>query len=120
MTDHVFISDLRVKARVGVGDEERSVPQDVVITVDVAVDLSTPARTDDVTDTVDYGALIESIAELVETTEARLLESLAERIIAQIATNRAVTGVSVQIEKGDPPVARDLRSAGVRLERTFG
>ena len=119
MTDHIFINDLRVKARVGVSDEERSVPQDVLITVEIAVDLSTPGRTDDLTDTVDYGELVESIAELVETTETRLLESLAERIIAQIATNRAVAGVSVQIVKDDPPVARDLRSAGVRLERTF-
>lgn len=119
MKDHILINGLRVQARVGVGEEERSRPQWLVVSVDIAIDLVPASESDDIRDTVDYGVLTTEIADLLRGTEARLLEHLAEKVVALIAPNKAVVGVTVEIVKEAPPIAEELGGVAVRLERAF-
>ena len=120
MTDRIFIRDLKVEAKVGVTEEERSRPQGLTINIEIAADLRDAGSTDDIARTIDYGEVAMAAADLVRATEVRLLETLAERIAAQISTSERVEMVTVEIAKDVPPIPERLRDVGVRIERTRG
>ncbi len=117
LMDSIIVRDLRVQSRVGVTDEERAQPQNVIIGIEVAGDLRTPGMTDDLKDTVDYGRITAEIESLVSSTSSALLENLAEKIAAHIAGMRGVNGVSVEVAKESPPIQQTVGSVAVRIER---
>ena len=115
--DTIAIRDLRVKAHVGVTEEERAAEQRLIITVEIATDLRRAGTSDDLGDTIDYGLITEELAELVERSRSALLEHLAEQIAAHIAAMPGVNGVTVEVAKAAPPIQQDVGSVSVRIER---
>lgn len=105
--------------RHGVLPEEQQRAQPFAVDVDLIVDLRPAGQSDDLGDTVDYGAVAEAVVAVVEGPPAALLEYLAERIalrILALAQDRA-TSVTVTLHKLRPPVPVDMASAGVRITR---
>ena len=117
--DSVKVTDLRVSTRIGVTDEERATPQNVLVSVEVFRDLLAASADDDLENTVDYGTLVPETAKLIEQSEHRLLERLAGEVAAHIKRFPGVTGVTVEIAKEDPPLAEDVGRVSVRIERRF-
>ncbi len=96
------------------GEQDRRQPFE--IDLDVEVDLGLAARSDELTDTVDYGALARVAAGVVTDERWRLLERLAQRVGEEVlAADARVAAVTVSVRKLRPPVPVDLGSAGVRL-----
>ena len=102
----------------GVLPEERTRRQPFEIDVDVAVDLSRAGTTDDLTDTVDYGALCERIDQLAVDEQYSLLEKFAARVAEVVLATPLVTAVTVTVRKLRPPVAQHLSTSGVCIHRT--
>lgn len=117
--DAVVVRDLRVTTHVGVTEEERQVPQDVLVSLEVLTDMAEASRSDDVVQTVDYGVLVHEVAKLIERSENRLLETLAGDIAAFVERISGVTGVTVEVAKADPPVEENVGRIAVRIERKF-
>ena len=117
MMDRIIIERLRVKTHLGVTAEERSVAQQVLIDVEARCDLSDAAISDALSDTVDYAALVEVIAQTVESNEGALLESLAERVAGVVRQSPGVSAVTVTIEKERPPLPQDVARVAVSIER---
>lgn len=115
--DSIVIRDLRVKAHIGVTEEERAAEQLLVIGIDVATDMRPAGVSDDIADTVDYGRITQEVAELVQRSRSALLENLAEQIAAHIAGMPGANGVTVEIAKDAPPIEQDVGSVSVRIER---
>lgn len=115
--DSIIVRDLRVKAHVGVTDEERAQAQLLVISLVLYTDLRKAGKSDDLVDTVDYGRVTAEIEELVTTTEAALLESLAEKVAGRIAAMPGINGVTVEIAKDAPPIEQEVGCVAVRIER---
>ena len=115
--DRIAIRGLRVATHIGVSAEERAASQIVVVDVDATVDLSAASLSDDLTDTVDYGALTTRIAGLVQGHESRLLERLAESVAQLVLGVAGVDRVVVEVAKESPPVREDLDTVAVRIER---
>lgn len=115
--DSIIVRDLRVKAHVGVTEEERSDAQLLVISLVLYTDLRKAGMSDDLADTVDYGRVTAEVEELVVSTQTALLESLAEKIAGHIAAMPGINGVSVEIAKDAPPIEQDVGCVGVRIER---
>jgi dihydroneopterin aldolase len=117
-TSSICINGLRLLGRHGVLPEEklRAQPFEVDITIDA--DLSPSARSDDLGATVDYGAVISSVAEIVETRNYGLLEALAAAIADDVLARPGVDAVTVEVRKLRPPVAAHVASVGVRLRRS--
>jgi dihydroneopterin aldolase len=111
--DSIIVKGLRVKAHVGVTEEERSASQVLVINLD----LRRPGMTDDLADTVDYGRITAEVDELVSSNSSALLENLAEKIAAHIAAIPGINGVSVEIAKESPPIEQEVGCVAVRIER---
>lgn len=109
---------LQVSGRVGVTDAERLSPQGLVIDAELEIDLAPAQASDDVSDTVDYGAVVAGISEIVERKRARLLEHLAGEIASHLLRYEGVTSVIVEVAKSDPPIEQQADAVGVRIRRT--
>jgi len=99
--------------------EEAERPQPFDVDLDLLTELGAAGASDDVTQTVDYGALCEVVRSVVEGDHVMLLERLAEQV-AEGALSLAgghARGVVVAVRKLRPPVPFDLASAGVRIYR---
>lgn len=117
-TDRIELRGLRVDAICGVLPHERTAPQPLEIDMDVSTDLSAAARSDDLGDTVDYGALTAAAGAVASTLEPQLLEHLAGRIAeAVLAADARIDAVTVAVRKLEPPVPERLATSGVRITR---
>lgn len=100
MPDRIFIENLRLNCRIGIGEEERRTPQEVVIDISVFTNLERAGRSDDVADSVNYRELKDRVSELVAGKEFLLLEGLAERVAELALEYPPVRSVSVKVRKG--------------------
>lgn len=118
MSDRILIRGLRVETRVGWTDEERAQPQAVLVDLDVGIDASVSARSDELGDTVDYAAVISEVARHVSSREERLLERLAAEVAEIVSAMNGVKSVSVEIAKEVVPVPEEVGRVAVRVERS--
>jgi dihydroneopterin aldolase len=117
MADRIELRGLRVTGTHGVLPEEQTRAQPFELDIDIEVDLRDAGRSDDLDDTVDYGALAEAAARVVASERYALLERLAERVCEVALADERVQSVTVTVRKLRPPVPVDMASAAVRLTR---
>ena len=115
--DVVELRGLRVVGTHGVLAEEQSRSQPFEVDIDVGADLSTAGRTDDLGDTLDYGAVVAAAVRVVGDEHHALLERLAQRIADEVLADPRAAWVTVRVVKLRPPVPADLASAAVRVTR---
>jgi dihydroneopterin aldolase len=117
--DRIELRGLRVLGTHGALAEEQGRAQPFEVDLDLELDLAAALATDQVEDTVDYGAVADVACRVVATESFRLLESLAARIADAVMADDRLRSVTVTVRKLRPPVAADLASAGVRLTRSL-
>ena len=105
--DRILLQGLRVRGRHGVLPHEAEFGQVFVVDLELAVDLAAAGRSDDLADTVDYGALAGRVAELVAGRPRRLLEALAEDLAAAALADARVRGVRVRVANPQAPLPVD-------------
>ena len=117
--DRIELRGLRVVGRIGVLDHEREQDQPLEIDLDLAVDLGAAGASDDLADTVDYGAVCTAVAVTVAEGHVELLEHLAARVAdAVLRLDDRIAAVDLTIRKLRPPVPLDLATSGVHIVRT--
>ncbi len=117
MTDRLELRGLRALGVHGALPEEQTRAQPFEVDLDVAIDMAAAGHSDDLADTLDYGALVELVAKVVTGERFQLLERLAERIAEVVLEDPRATSVTVAVRKLRPPVPVDLSTAGVRITR---
>jgi len=115
--DRIRISGLRELGVHGVLPEEHLRPQPFEVDLELLVDVSGAGASDDLTDTVDYGAVCEAVSRIVSTEQYQLLERLATRIAEVCRADPRVVGAIVEVRKLHPPVRALLDYVAVRVER---
>jgi 7,8-dihydroneopterin aldolase/epimerase/oxygenase len=119
--DRIELRGLRLTGRVGVLDLERRQDQPLEIDLDLALDLAAAGASDDLADTVDYGAVCAAVAATVGDGHVALLEHLSDRVAAAVlAVDARVEAVDVCVRKLRPPVPHDLGTSAVRIVRHRG
>lgn len=99
----------------GVYPEENKLGQQFIVDLDMKLDLSRAALSDDVNDTVNYADLHSFIKGIVEGPPVKLIEALAGRIaIGVLETYTSIHEVTVGVTKPNPPF--DIRFDGVTVE----
>ena len=112
----VELRGLRVTALVGVLPEERGRSQPLELDIDVHVDLTAAAVSDDLVDAVDYGAVCDAAVGAVTAAHVGLLERLAHLVAeAVLAVDVRVIAAEVVVRKLRPPVPHQLATSGVRV-----
>jgi dihydroneopterin aldolase len=117
--DRIEIRDLRVVGVHGVLPEERQRAQPFSVDVMAWVDMAAAQKSDDLADTVDYGALAKVASDLVSQQSFQLLEALSGRLAeALLTTDPRLEAVEVTVRKLRPPLALDIASTGVTVRRS--
>jgi 7,8-dihydroneopterin aldolase/epimerase/oxygenase len=116
--DRLALTGLRVHGRHGVFDHERRDGQTFVVDAVLRLDTGPAAATDNLADTVDYGALAQQLAAVVGGEPVNLIESLAERL-ADVCLNDARVGeAEVTVHKPSAPIPLSFDDVAVTVVRT--
>jgi dihydroneopterin aldolase len=115
--DRVVLRGLRGTGRHGWFDWEREQGQEFVVDVELVVDTTRAATTDDLADTVDYGALANDVVALVEGEPVRLVETLAQRVADLCLRYDLVDAVTVTVHKPQAPVQVPVADVAVTVHR---
>lgn len=114
--DKIFIEGLLLRCILGVNQEERREPQDIILSIVLETDLRRPGKSDDFNDAVDYRALKKKILSMALTSKYYLVESLAEAVAAICLEDQRVHSATVRVEK--PTALRFARTVGVEITRS--
>lgn len=117
MTDRITLRGMRFAGRHGVTAAEREAAQPFEVDVVVRLDLSRPAATDDLADTIDYSTIFEVARQIVEERSFHLIEALAGAIADAILANPAVDDVEVRVRKPKAPLPGAFETVEARLRR---
>jgi D-erythro-7,8-dihydroneopterin triphosphate epimerase len=109
----IHISNLRLRAIIGINDWERTDKQDIIINIHLTYKSAKAEKTDNLKDTVDYKALTKRIIKHVETSQFQLLEKLVKSVLNIILENPLVKSATVRIDK--PQALRFADSVAVEL-----
>ena len=118
MSDRIDVQDLLLRAIIGINDEERIKPQDVVVCLSLWADMRRAGETDEIEDAVNYRTVTKQVIELVEGSQFYLVEKLATEIAKVCLLDSRIEQVRVTVEK--PGAVRFARTVGVTIERSQG
>ena len=117
MSDRITLRGMRFMGRHGVNPEEQITPQPFEVDLILRADLSKPATTDDLGDTINYADAFAVVAEVVEDRSYRLIERLAAAIVDAVLTTLAVDDVEVRVRKPKAPLPGAFDTVEARLRR---
>lgn len=116
--DRIELRGLRVVGRCGVLPEEIERGQPLEVDLDVVTDMAAAGVSDDLSDTVDYGAICAAVERAITDGHVQLLEFLAGKLAdAVLAVDGRISAVEVTVRKLRPPVPQHLATSGVRVTR---
>lgn len=113
-TDEILVSGLPLRTVLGVYPEERKSFRLVRADLRIGFDVSVAARSDCLSDTLDWADLATRLKIVAKGSSYRLLEALADRIAAEVLADERVSSVDVTLWK---PKAIPGVNLGVHIVR---
>jgi dihydroneopterin aldolase len=110
--DRIHIEQLEVHARVGVPDSERAQSQRLSLNVTLWPKISEPR--DQISDTVNYSEVAESLNQFVGQRDYKLIETLAEKTAGHLLAQFNLRKVEVEVRKFVLPDANYVSVTAVR------
>ena len=113
--DTIFLSEVKVETKLGVPDWERLKPQTIILDIEIAMPHSNSCQTDEIEDTIDYGAVVARIRQTLSERSFKLVEALAEHLCQIILNEFGAPWVKIKVAK--PGILPGLKALGVVIER---
>jgi 7,8-dihydroneopterin aldolase/epimerase/oxygenase len=118
MADRIELRGLQVRGNHGVYGHERRDGQDFIVDITVWIDLAAAAASDDLTDTVDYGALAQRAADIVAGPPRNLIETVAAEIADDAMADERIHAVEVVVHKPSAPIPLTFSDVAVVARRS--
>ena len=118
--DRIVLNGLQFYGFHGVNPEERSLGQQFVVDLQAELDLSAPAASDRLEDTVSYADLYRAVKAVMEGEPRNLLESAAGAIVCRVLNEHPqIDAVRVRVHKPRPPIKGSvIEAAAVEIYRS--
>lgn len=116
--DQIRLTGVRAVGKHGVLDFEHERAQTFVVDATLFLDLAPAGHSDDLRDTVDYGAIAKGIVAIIEGDHVDLIEKLADRIASMILEYPAVAQTQVTVHKPSAPIVVPFDDVSVTVERS--
>ncbi len=104
----------------GVTEAERMVGCRIELDIELTVAGCRATETDELDDTVDYGAVAALATELIRERSFRTLERLGAVIAEEILASFGVAGVVLRIAKPAPPIPDEIEDVAITISRGSG
>lgn len=119
MADRITLTGLRVRGSHGVFDHEKQNGQDFVVDVTVWLELAQAAATDDLAETVDYGAMATRLSAIVGGPARDLIETVATEAAEDLMRwDSRLHAAEVTIHKPDAPITQPFADVAVTVRRS--
>ncbi|ADG77202.1 7,8-dihydroneopterin aldolase OS=Tsukamurella paurometabola (strain ATCC 8368 / DSM / CCUG 35730/ CIP 100753 / JCM 10117 / KCTC 9821 / NBRC 16120 / NCIMB 702349 / NCTC 13040) OX=521096 GN=Tpau_0562 PE=3 SV=1 [Tsukamurella paurometabola] len=118
MADRIELTGLRVRGNHGVFDHERRDGQEFIVDLVLWLDSRPAATSDDLADTVDYGALAQLAHDIVAGEPRNLIETVAAEIADGIAADPRVYATEVTVHKPSAPIPLTFADVAVVARRS--
>ena len=115
--DAILIEGITFHAYHGASDEEQAVGHRYSVDVVLEYDVRVAAQSDDLSQTINYSAVAKRVLAIGTENRFRLIETLAERIAADILQNFPAFAVEVTVRKLLPPMRVPAQATGVKIRR---
>jgi len=115
--DWVFIEQLEIDTVIGIHPHEQQAPQPLRLSLRAGFDNRVPARSQAITDTIDYHAIATRLRALAQGRSWLLIETLIETCVEVLRDEFGVRELRLRIDK--PQAVPEARSVGVIVERRF-
>ncbi len=116
--DRIILKDLGFYGYHGLMSEEKKLGQRFFIDLKCGVDLSAPATTDLVSQTVSYAAIYDTVKFAFETKRMHLIEAVAQNIVDGIFSDFSeVNWIKIRVRKPEAPIAMVRGEAAIELHR---
>ena len=115
--DRVAVSGIAATGFHGVFDHEKRDGQRFVVDVTLGIDTREAAASDDLADTVDYGAMAADVVAVIEGPALDLVETLAQRVADVCLAHELVQVVEVVVHKPEAPVGVPFGDVTVTIVR---
>jgi len=113
----IKLNNIRVHAWHGCLKEESIIGSDYRVDLEVSSNLSKPANSDELSDTIDYVHLNNIVKEEMNI-KSKLLEHVAKRILDRTFLEiPLINNAEVSVSKINPPIGGDVESVSVILAR---
>jgi dihydroneopterin aldolase len=116
-TDRIELKGLRAFGHHGALPHERVIGQEFVVDAVLWLDTRPAAAADDLSLTVDYGALSNRLAQIIGGDPVALIETLAERLAAECLRDDRIGEVEIVVHKPHAPVSVVLDDVCVAIRR---
>ncbi len=117
-SDRITLTGIRARAHHGVLEHERRLGQTFVVDVVLEVDLGAAGTSDDLADTIDYGAVAAAVHDRLTGPTHDLVEAVAADVAAAVlAHDQRIDAVEVTVHKPQAPVGVDLQDVAVTIRR---
>ena len=114
----IKLNNIKIFSNHGCLDEEEKIGSDYRVDLEVHGDLSHSAKTDKLSDTIDYVHLNKIVKEEMGI-RSKLLETVAERILKRIMDELImVQKAKVEVSKINPPIGGNVSMVTVRRSKS--
>ncbi|MEV6137098.1 dihydroneopterin aldolase [Nocardia sp. NPDC051990] len=118
--DRIELRGLRAYGYHGCFDYERRDGQEFLVDLTVWVDFATAAATDDLANTIDYGALAERAVRIIQGPPRNLIEKVVAEIADDVMTDPRIEAVEVVVHKPSAPIPHTFADVRVVTSRQRG
>jgi len=115
--DCLHLSGIRCYGYTGALPEEQILGQWFEIDIKLWFDMTQPAQSDALGDTLDYRPLLAAISDLVQQQRFNLIETLATAILEHCLAPPQVQRAAIRVTKLAPPVPNFTGQISVEMER---
>ncbi|MCI9124275.1 MAG: 2-amino-4-hydroxy-6-hydroxymethyldihydropteridine diphosphokinase [Eubacterium sp.] len=116
--DQIIIQDLSIYAKHGVYTEENILGQQFLVSVYMDLDLLRAGQADDLSRTIDYGAVCHFITRYMQEHTYKLVESAAEHLAQELLMQYAqVNRIRIKVKKPWAPIGLPIKNVCVSVDR---
>lgn len=116
--DKIYLQRCAFYGYHGLFPEENKLGQRFYVDLTLELDLKKAGESDQVSYSVDYGAIYQELKEVVEGQPFQLIEALAEAISTKLLDKfHRLQACLVKVEKPDPPIPGHYESVAVEIYR---
>jgi dihydroneopterin aldolase len=118
MSDAINLKGIQGFGYHGVFEDEAKHGQNFFVDLEIHLDLSKASVTDNLEDTIDYGALADLVVEEITGERVQLIERLAGRIADRIkAGHPRISKIAVTVHKPQAPISAQASDISVTITR---
>jgi dihydroneopterin aldolase len=113
--DSIRLNNITLFARHGVAPQERELGQSFTLNIELLADLTTAARSDELSDTMDYAAVLHTVTAAFTGRACKLLEHAAWNVVRVLFKEFPAEEIRIRVRKSGAGIDTSLESAEVEL-----